>query len=133
MVVAAGTVPLVVVGTGHMAVGYKVQRTVVENIGLELVGSDSSDNLGFGSGNLGSGSGFQGSGSDNLGSGFDSGNPGSGYAPECRFWAGLRGIYSFYFSWWVYHFLLSSGGHQVSRTFHYRRWGGWVAPSMDVI
>ena len=98
MEAAAGIVPLVVVGTGRRVVGYKVQRTVVVNIGLELVGSDNSGNPGFGSGNLGSGSGFQGSGSDNLGFGFGSGNPGCGYAPECHLWAGLRGICSFCFS-----------------------------------
>ena len=99
MVVVADTVPLVVVGTGHRAGSYMVQRIEVESTDLELVGySDNSDNLGFGSGNLGSGSGNQGSGSDSLGSGSGSGNPGSGCTPECRFWAGLRGIYSFCFS-----------------------------------
>ena len=63
----------------------------------------------------------------------NSGNLGSGYIPECCFWAGLRDICSFYFSYLVSHFYLSSGVYLVSRFFHCRRWRGWVSPSMGEI
>ena len=97
-----GNFLLVAVGIGHMAVGYMVQGVVVAGIDLVLVGNHNSDTLGFGFGNHGFDFGFQGIDSGFLGSGtlgIGYGFPGCdlGSAPECHFWAGLRGICSFYF------------------------------------